>query len=232
MRPASFGVLIAIALLVACSKAPAPAPAPPPPRPAYGSFGVDLAQMDTSVKPGDDFYRYVNGKWLDSFQMPADRASYGTGTVVFEKTESDLHAILDELAGSKPAAGSVEQKVADLYAGWMDEAAIESRGLEPLQPYLARIAAVKDRAGLMQLVGSIDFQAPFAVGINPDTVDPTRYVAWVGQAGLGMPNRDYYLKKGEKFAGYRAAYATYVTKVFELLGAKDASGSAQRVIGI
>src|SRR4030095_15836306 len=104
---------VAIALLAACSKEPAPTAAPPPPKPAYGSFGVDLAQMDTSVKPGDDFYRYVNGKWLDSFQMPADRASYGTGTVVFEKTESDLHAILDELAASKPAGGGGEQKSGD-----------------------------------------------------------------------------------------------------------------------
>ena len=188
--------------------------------------------MDTSVKPGDDFFRYVNGKWLDTFQMPADRASYGTGTMVFEKTEADLHAILDELAASKPAPGSVEQKVADIYASWMDQAAIEARGLEPLQPFLARIDAVKDKAGLMQLVGSIDFQAPFGVSINPDTADPTRYTVWVSQAGLGMPNRDYYLKKGEKFDGYRAAYAAYVTRVFELLGTKDPAGSAKRVIGI
>ena len=188
--------------------------------------------MDTSVKPGDDFYRYVNGKWLDSFQIPADRASYGTGTVVFEKTEADLHAILDELAASKPAPGSVEQKVADLYAGWMDEAGIEARGLEPLKPFLSQIDAVKDKTGLMQLVGSIDFQAPFGLSINPDTADPTQYTVWVGQAGLGMPNRDYYLKKGEKFDAYRAAYATYVTKVFELIGNKDPSGSAKRVIGI
>jgi putative endopeptidase len=232
MRSASLGGVVAIALLAACSKEPAPAAAPPPPKPAYGSFGVDLAQMDTSVKPGDDFFRYVNGKWLDSFQMPADRASYGTGTMVFEKAEADLHAILDELAAGKPAAGSVEQKVADVYASWMDEAGIEARGLEPLRPFLARIDAVKDRAGLMQLVGSIDFQAPFAVGINADTVDPTRYSVWVGQAGLGMPNRDYYLKKGEKFDAYRAAYAVYVTRIFELLGYKDPSGSAKRVIGI
>src|SRR4029079_5730560 len=116
MRSASLSGLAAMALLVACSKAPPPPAAPPPPKAAYGSFGVDLTAMDTSVKPGDDFYRYVNGKWLDSFQMPADRAGYGTGTVVFEKTEADLHAILDELAGSKPAAGSVTPKADAIYA--------------------------------------------------------------------------------------------------------------------
>jgi putative endopeptidase len=232
MRSASLCGFVAIALLAACSKEPAPAAAPPPPKAAYGSFGVDLDAMDQSAKPGDDFYRYVNGKWLDTFQMPPDRSGYGTGTMVFEKTEGDLHAILDELAGSKPAAGSVEQKVADLYAGWMDEAAIEARGLEPLQPFLSQIDAVKDKAGLMKLIGSIDFQAPFGVSINPDTADPNKYTVWVGQAGLGMPNRDYYLKKGEKFDAYRAAYAAYVTKVFELLGNKDAAGSAKRVIGI
>src|SRR5678815_2616182 len=107
MRSASLIGIIATVFLAACSKEPTPtAAAPPPPKAAYGSFGVDLAAMDTSVKPGDDFYRYVNGKWLDTFQMPADRAGYGTGTVVFEKTEADLHAILDEVAASKPAAGS------------------------------------------------------------------------------------------------------------------------------
>src|SRR5262245_17763475 len=171
MRSASLPAIIATALLAACSKSPAPtaAPAaPPPPKAAYGSFGVDLAQMDTSVKPGDDFYAYVNGKWLGSFQIPADRAGYGTGTVVFEKAEADLHAILNELSASKPAPGSVEQKVADLYAGWMDEAGIEARGLEPLQPYLSRIDAVKDRAGMMQLVGLIDFTAPFGLSIRSD----------------------------------------------------------------
>src|SRR5262245_44838014 len=129
MRSASLAGFIAIALLAACSKDPAP-PAAAAPKPAYGSFGVDLAHMDKSVKPGDDFYRYVNGKWLDSYQIPADRAGYGTGTIVFEKTEADLHAILDELAGSKQAPGSVEQKVADVYAGWMDQAGIEARGTE------------------------------------------------------------------------------------------------------
>ena len=88
MRSASLIGFIATALLAACSKAPAPTAAAPPPKPAYGTFGVDLAAMDTSVKPGDDFYRYVNGKWLDTYQIPADRAGYGTGTIVFEAPPS------------------------------------------------------------------------------------------------------------------------------------------------
>ena len=175
-------------------------------------------QMDTSIKPGDDFYGYVNGKWLATFQIPPDRSGYCTGTMVVEKTEADLHAIVDELVASKPAPGGVEQKVADMYASWMDEARIEARGLEPLQPFLARIDAAKDKADLMKLVGTIEFQAPFALFIDADTADPTRYTVWVAQAGLGMPNRDYYLNKGEKFDAYRAAYSAYVTKVFELVG--------------
>src|SRR5262245_1773428 len=98
MRFALLVGLIATSSLTACGKKPPDAPAaPPPPKAAIGSFGVDLAQMDTSVHPGDDFYRYVNGKWLASFQIPADRSGYGTGAMVGEKTEGDLHAIVDEL---------------------------------------------------------------------------------------------------------------------------------------
>ena len=233
MRSAFFVGLTAVALIAGCSKkVEQAAVAPPPPKAAYGSFGVDLAQMDTSVKPGDDFYGYVNGKWLASFQMPPDRSRYSTGTAVFEKTEADLHTIVDELAASKPSPGSVDQKVADMYASWMDEARIEARGLEPLQPFLSRIAAVKNKADLMQLVGTIDFQAPFGFSVDADTADPTRYTVWVGQSGLGMPNRDYYLNKGPKFDAYRSAYAAYVTKLFELIGDKDPAASAKQVIGI
>ena len=233
MRSALLIGIIATALLAACSKKPEPAVAVVgPPKAAYGSFGVDLAQMDTSIKPGDDFYGYVNGKWLSTFQIPPDRSGYGTGTMVVEKTEADLHAIIDELIASNPAPGGVEQKVADMYASWMDEARIEARGLEPLQPFLARINAAKDKADLMKLVGTVEFQAPFALFIEADTADPTRYTVWITQAGLGMPNRDYYLNKGDKFDAYRAAYSAYVTKIFELIGDKDPARSAKKVIGI
>ena len=234
MRHTYLTGILAAALVAACAKQPEKAapPPPPPPKPAIGSFGVDLAGMDKSVKPGDDFYRYVNGKWLDTAQIPADKSYYGSLTVVFEKTEADLHAIVDELAAGKHEAGSVDQKVADLYSSWMDEAGIEARGLEPLKPFLATIAAAKNKADLMKLVGTVDYQAPFDLTVEADTADPTRYVVWVGQSGLGMPNRDYYLTKGAKFDAYRAAYLTYVTKLFELIGDAKPADSAKRVIAL
>jgi putative endopeptidase len=232
MRSASLVCALVTVLLASCAKQPEKVAPAPPAKPAYGEFGVDLTQMDTAIKPGDDFYRYVNGKWLASAQIPADRPFNGTVVAVFDKTESQLHAIVDELAASKPAAGSVDQKVADMYASWMDEAGIEARGIEPLKPYLAQIEAAKDKSDLMKLVGTIDFQAPFNVFVEADAADPTRYTTWVSQSGLGMPNRDYYINKGPKFDGYRAAYLAYVTKLFELIGDKDPAASAKKVINL
>jgi len=232
MRLSSLACAAVTILLVSCSKQPEkPAPAPvEPAKPVYGTFGVDLAQMDTTVRPGDDFFKYVNGKWLATAEIPPDRPVTGSIMTVFDSTEAKLHAIVDELAAGKSAAGSVDQKVADLYASWMDEAGIEARGIEPLQPYLAQINAVKNKSDLMKLVGTVDFQAPISVSVEADTADPTRYTVWVSQAGLGMPNRDYYLNKGPKFDAYRAAYLAYVTKVFELIGDPNPAASARAVI--
>ena len=161
---------VSTVLLSACGDTTAPVAEAP--KPSVGSFGVDLAQMDATVRPGDDFYGYVNGTWLKTFQIPADRARYTTGTSVSEKMESDVRSILDELAASKGAPGTVAQKVGDLYASWMDEAGIESRGIEPLTPYLGEIAAVKTKADLMKLIGDIDYTAPFTLGVYPDPADP------------------------------------------------------------
>jgi putative endopeptidase len=232
MRLSSLACTLVTIVLASCSKQPeqaAPAPAESP-RPVIGTFGVDLTQMDTTVRPGDDFFKYVNGKWLATAQIAADRPFAGSIITVFDNTEAKLHAIVDELAVSKSEPGSVDQKVADLYASWMDEAGIEARGIEPLRPYLALINAVKDKSDLMKLIGTIDFQAPVSVGVEADTADPTRYTVWVSQAGLGMPNRDYYLNKGPKFDGYRAAYLAYVTKIFELIGDANPAASAKAVI--
>jgi putative endopeptidase len=221
---------IVTALLAACGEKPAPVAETP--KPAVGSFGVDLTQMDATVRPGDDFYGYVNGVWLKTFQIPADRARYGTGTSVSEKTEADVRTIVEELAANRGAPGTVARKVGDLYAGWMDQAGIEARGIEPLKVYLDEIAAMKTRADLMKLIGDVDYTAPFGVAVYPDSADPTKYTVWVSQSGLGMPNRDYYLNKSEKFDAYRAAYLGYVTKLFELIGDKAPAGSAARVVAL
>src|SRR5262245_30908956 len=225
-----FLVAVSAALLSACGETRAPVAEPP--KPAVGAFGVDLVQMDATIRPGDDFYSYVNGTWLKTFQMPADRARYTTGTSVSEKMEADVHVILDEVAASRGAPGTVAQKVGDLYGGWMDEAGIESRGFAPLTPYLDAIAAVKTRADLMKLVGNIDYTAPFSLGVFADRADPAKYTVAVGQSGLGMPNRDYYLNKGPKFDAYRAAYREYIAKLFTLIGDKNPVGAADKVIAV
>ena len=120
------------ALLSACSADKA-TPTAAAPKAAFGSFGIDTAQMDTSVKPGEDFYKYVNGKWVSTFKMPADKSAYGVSDALRDKSESDVRTLLEDLSKTSLAAGSVQRKVVDFYKSWMNEAAIESRGIEPLQ---------------------------------------------------------------------------------------------------
>jgi endothelin-converting enzyme/putative endopeptidase len=225
-------VAAAAALFLMAGSTSASGPAPAPDKPALGTFGIDTAQMDPAVKPGDDFFKYVNGKWLDSFTIPADKARYGMFDRLSDQAEEDVKALLAELGAKPQPPGSVAQKVVDLYASWMDEAAIERRGLEPIKADLAAIAAAKTKADLERLMGRPDISAPFGTGIQADPADPTRYTVFIGQSGLGMPVRDYYLNQGAKFDGYRDAYKTYVTKIFELLGDPSPAESAATVIAL
>ncbi len=216
----------AAVLLAACASAPAATG----PAPAIGAFGIDLANQDTSVKPGDDFFRYANGTWLNTFQMPADKARFGSFDALAEKSEHDVKAIIDGFATATPAPGSSVAKASDFYASWMDEATIEARGIEPLKPFLTQINAIGDRASLLKAITQPWASAPFGLGIEADVADPTRYAVWGIQAGIGMPDRSYYLDAGEKFDQYRAAYKTYVTRIFQLIGDADPAASADTVI--
>ena len=207
-------------------------PSPTSGKPVFGTFGIDTAQIDPSVKPGDDFFKYVNGKWLATFKIPADKASYGAFDLLNDKAEEDVRTLLGDLGTSHPAPGSVGQKVIDLYQSWMDEAAIEARGITPLDADFKAIAAATSKADITRLMGRIDYTAPFGSYIIPDPADPTRYVVGIAQSGLGMPVRDYYLNTGEKFDAYRAAYKAYVTRIFELIGDKTPADSAAAVIAL
>ena len=216
----------AAVLLAACSNEPAVEA----PKPVIGEFGIDLTNRDATVKAGDDFFAYANGTWLKTFVMPADKSRYGSFDALGEKSEHDVKAIIDSFATTPPAAGTNVAKAADFYASWMDEATLETRGVEPLKPYLDTINGITDKAGLLKVIAQVGYASPFGLGIEADVADPKRYAVWGAQGGLGMPNRDYYLEKSEKFDAYRAAYKVYVTKIFELLGDATPAASADTVI--
>ncbi len=199
--------------------------------PRYGEFGVDLGGQDKSVKAGDDFWSYVNGTWAKTVEIAPDRSSAGYGVKLTDEAEVAVRAILDDMAKNPAQFGAKGKQIGDLYASWMDEAAIEKAGTAPLKPYLAKIAAANGRAKLQILFASQGYAAPIGIGIIPDLADPTRYTAMSGQGTLGMA-RDYYLLEGEKYDGFRKAYRAYVEKVMTLAGVADASAKADRIVAL
>ncbi|MEA3040836.1 MAG: putative endopeptidase, partial [Sphingomonadales bacterium] len=203
------------------------ASAQPAAKARYGGWGVDLAARDLSVKPGDDFWRYANATWIRANPIPADRIGWGVSAVLNDEVEGQLRAIVEQ-GGTDP----VGRQVSDFYASYMDEAGIEARGTAPLRPYLARIAAVRSRDDLIRLFATPGYIAPVEVGIIPNLADPTQYMAAAGQSGLGMPNRDYYLREGAEYDRFRAAYRAYIVQMHRLAGIPDAEAKADRIIAL
>jgi putative endopeptidase len=216
----------------AAAEATADENAAPAEKAEIGAWGIDLSARDMSVSPGADFFRYVNGHWLDTVEIPEDRSRYGSFDILRERSDDQVHAILDDLAARGDGADALDQKVGAFYAAWMNQTAIEKLGIKPLAPYLAKIKAVEDRAGLLKLFGTVGYASPVGVGTLPDPANPTRYVVAAGQAGLGMPSRDYYLKEGAEYDMFRAAYRDYLIKIQELAGIGDAVAKADRIIAL
>jgi len=197
----------------------------------YGAFGIDLSAQQAGAKPGDDFWTFANGGWAARTEIPGDKASVGYTNVLTDEAEINVRKILDDMAANPGTYGPTGKQVGDFYATWMDEAAIEAKGTAPLKPYLARIAAVTDAAGLQVLFASVGYASPIGIGIIPDFADPTRYTAVAGQGGLGMP-RDYYLLPGEKYDAFRKAYRAYIQQMQELAGITDASTKADAIFAL
>ena len=197
----------------------------------YGSFGVDLTSIDKSVKPGDDFWTYVNGGWDKRTEIAADRASAGYGVKLTEEAEVNVRKILDDMAANPAQFGAKGKQIGDFYHSWMDEAGIEARGTAPLKPYLDRINAANDKQAIQVLFASTGYASPVGFGQIPNLADPTRYMAAVGQGGLGMPS-DYYLLEGAKYDGFRTAYRAYIQKMLELTGIADASAKADTIFAL
>jgi endothelin-converting enzyme/putative endopeptidase len=190
-----------------------------------------LSARDTAVAAGDDFNRYANGSWIDTFEIPADLPTYGTFIRLRLEAEEDVRAIVEDLSKSGDTApGTIEQQVGDFYAAWMDVDRLETLGAAPLAPYLAEIAAIETKTDLMKAFANLHLTAPFAMGIIPDPADTTRYVAAIGQSGLGLPDRDYYLEDDARFVEYRSAYHRYAAQILTLAGIADAEAKATAII--
>ncbi len=197
--------------------------------------GVYQQNFDKSVRLQDDFYKHVNGGWLATMQIPADRSNYGTFTKLQEDAERDLRDILEEAVKSKAAAGTAEQQVGDYYASFLDEATVEARGLKPLSAELERIDALKtkqDVAGYVGRAQRLFVAQPFAYFVAVDEKNSTQYVSTVTQTGLGMPDRDYYLSDDAKLKGIREKYEPYVRDLLALAQTPDAAGAAKKIYAI
>src|SRR4030095_5230326 len=201
-------------------------------KPSFVPWGVDLTAMDSSVKPGDDFFDYVNGAGAKRTQIAPDRTFVGIDSVLNDQIDKDVRAIVEDTARNPAGYGRIGQQVGDFYGSWMDEAAIAAKGAAPLKPYLDRIAAVNDKGDLVDLFATVGYESPVGVSIYPDLSHPTQYAVYAGQSGLGMPNRDYYLLQGAKYDAYRTAYRAYVTKIQELAGITDAAAKADRIVAL
>jgi putative endopeptidase len=200
----------------------------------YGTWGVDLEGMDRSVKPGDDFFRYVNGKWASTTQIPADKTSYGVGAIVGDLSEVRVRAIIDKWAADKKLKGaSDEAKVAALYRAFMDEAAIEKLDSKPIQPHLDAVKKAKTHEDIARLMGraaSSFGRAFFGAGVSDDAKNPDKYTLYMSQAGLGLADRDFYIN--EKFKPQKDRYGKYVTDMLTLAGWENPEKSAADIVAL
>jgi predicted metalloendopeptidase len=200
------------------------------PRPS----GLSVANMDSTVRPQDDFFRYANGGWFERTEIPADLPTIGSFVELFLESERKRHAILEELAQKKDLS-PIEQKLGDFYATFMDSAAIEAKGIEPLQEEMTRIAAIGSKADLLEHFGRcwrMGVQTPAAVFVDGDFDDSKKAMLFMVQSGLGLPNRDYFLKNDPNLVAVRGQYEAYIAKLFGLAGVTDGARRARGIIAL
>ena len=197
--------------------------------------GIGLEAMDTSVRPGDDFFAYVNGTWVAETEIPADKASYGVGYMLYEEAQENVKAIIETSATGDFAKGSDEQKVGDLYKSYMDMEARNTNGVKPLQPLLDQIDAIEnhdDLAVFMASAGRRGIEMPFYMEQFEDLKDPKFYAMNVFQGGLGLPDREYYFTEDEKSAEIRAKYTAHIEKMFDLAGFDGGAAAAGAIMAL
>jgi len=195
--------------------------------------GIDMTAMDRNVRPQDDLFRYVNGTWLANTPFPAEYASAGIGIMLFEKAQDDVHAILLEAAAAGDAATPEMRRLGDMYTSFMDEKRVEERGVAALAPLFAEIDAIDGPQALARFFGralGLGIDVPIGSYVFPDARNSTHNIAYLSQAGLGMPNRDYFLRDDETHVGFRRKYVDYLAELLTLAGEPNGAERAAKIL--
>ncbi|NMP31304.1 peptidase M13 [Thalassotalea sp. M1531] len=198
--------------------------------------GVSKANMDLTIRPQDNFYRYVNGGWLKRNEIPGDKTTIGSFYDLRDDADKNVKAIIEELASTPNLkSGSDEQKVADLFRSYMDQETRNGLGITPIQSILTDINALKSKQDLMEFFGkyqSVGVTSPLYLYISVDAKDSSRYATHVWQGGLGLPDKDYYFNEAERFANLRAGYKAHIAKMFELSGFAEGDKAAEAILAL
>jgi len=197
-----------------------------------GEWGVETQHISETVDPGDDFFRYVNEGWLDTAEYPAGFSSLNSFAELFLETEERVEGIIHAAAAMDAAPGTPEYQIGTLYNDYLDTDRIEELGLTPLQADIDAILASETHEEIARWFGLPSQMSMFTMGVTIDPGDPSRYVISTGQAGLGLPNRDYYLRDDEPFPGHREAYVDYMTGLFERSGVENGRERAEAILAL
>ncbi len=203
--------------------------------PELGSFGIDLSHQDPNTRAGDDFFRYANGKWLDTFELPASRSNYGSFTVLGDRSDQRVREIIDDLTNIEPADDSIEQKISDYYLSYMNTEALNDSGISPLLPGLSTLDAIDTIEELIQGFGRalIDNTAtPFGFYVGTDRSDPDKHQLVLSVGGIGLPDRDYYLVDTEQYENVRSEYVAHIARVLDLAGIENTQAKAEAVLNL
>jgi len=218
-------------VLVGCDR-----PAQQPAKPKVGAWGVDLADMESSVRPGNDFFDYVVGTWLKNAKIPPDRVCAGVNLDIQNQLDADLKAIVQGATAKRASAGEISQQIGGLYASYMDEALLNKKGVEPVRPLLSSIDAINDRPGLNTVLVSFNGKTrvddPFPVSVDIDPNNPTRYIPRIWQGGLSLGDRSHYVNADPESVELRSKFVAHVANLLGLAGYADSQQQAEQLLAL
>ena len=224
-----FAVISVVALLLgACTSTEATVA-----KPKYGSWGVDVSDMDKSVRPGDNFYHYAVGSWMKAAQIRPDRSYAGPFNDVWDQIDADVRSVVEDAADKHAPRGDIAQKVGDFYASYMDEKALEAKKVDPVKPDLATVDAVNEKLAMAPVLAELNragASTPFAVTVEVDPNESGRYLPMLWQGGLSFSNRDYYLDP--QFVELRSKFASHVERLLSLAGYADSKEQAAQILAL